>query len=163
MYDEVERVIRSGDVQKAERAFNDMRERFASTAYAQQSGLLVAKMAYDAGKVDVTKNALSWVAEKSSDKGYAAIARLRLAGVLTDAKAYDEGLRLLNAEFPQEFAGLVADRKADIYQLQGKRAEAIAHYQTAYSALGEDAQYRRLIEIKLNALGLDPSKAGVAK
>jgi predicted negative regulator of RcsB-dependent stress response len=163
MYDEVERVIRSGDVQKAERAFTDMRERFASTTYAHQAGLLLAKMAYDAGKPDVAKGALSWVAEKSNDKAYAATARLRLAGVLIDAKAYDDALKLLGAEFPLEFAALVADRKADIYQLQGKRVDAIALYQTAYAALDKEAQYRRLVEIKLNALGVDPSKAGATK
>jgi predicted negative regulator of RcsB-dependent stress response len=120
-------------------------------------------MAYDAGKPDVAKGALSWVAEKSNDKAYAATARLRLAGVLIDAKAYDDALKLLGSEFPLEFAALVADRKADIYQLQGKRVDAIALYQTAYAALDKEAQYRRLVEIKLNALGVDPSKAGATK
>lgn len=163
MYDEVERVVRSGDVQKAERAFTDMRERFAGTTYAQQAGLLLAKMAYDANKPDVAKSALTWMAEKASDKGYASIARLRLAGILMDAKAFDDALKLLDSEFAEEFAGLVADRKGDIFSLQGKRAEAIAQYQKAYSALDEGVQFRRLVEIKLNGLGVDPAKPEASK
>ena len=34
----------------AERAFGDMKERFARTVYAQQAGLLLAKLAVDKDK-----------------------------------------------------------------------------------------------------------------
>ena len=81
MFDEVERVVNAGDPAKMDRAFADMKERFASTTFAQQAGLLVAKQYYSVGKVEAAKAALAWVADKSSDPGYQAIARLRLAGV----------------------------------------------------------------------------------
>ena len=58
MYDEVERVVKGGDVQKADRAFSDMKERFSSTTYTYQAGLLVAKMAFEAGKPEVSKAVL---------------------------------------------------------------------------------------------------------
>ncbi len=161
MFDEVERVVRAGDMDKAERAFSDMRERFASTTYAPQAGLLLAKVAYEAGKADVAKSALTWVVDKSSDKGYAAIARLRLAGVLLDAKAFDEALKTLDGDVTQEFSGLVSDRRGDIYAAQGKRAEAANEYQKAYKALDERSDYRRLVEVKLNALGVNPAAGEV--
>ncbi len=163
MYDEVERVVRTGDVQKAERAFTDMRERFAGTAYAQQAGLLLAQMAYEANKPDVAKSALTWLAEKGSDKGYSSIARLRLVGILMDAKSYDDALKLLDSDFAEEFVALVADRKGDIFSIQGKRTEAIGQYQKAYAAMNEGEQFRRLVEIKLNALGVDPAKGEALK
>ena len=53
MYDEVERVLRAKDPEKVDRAFGDMKEKFGSTAYAQQAGLLVAKSYYEAGKIDL--------------------------------------------------------------------------------------------------------------
>ncbi len=158
MFDEVERVVRSGDVAKAERAFTDMKERFASTAYAQQAGLLFGKMAFESGKADTAKAALTWVAEKSSDTGYQAVARLRLSSLLMEAKAFEEALAVVDKDFPLEFAPLVADRKGDIFSVQGKRAEAIAQYQKAYRGLDERTDYRRLVEVKLNALGASPDK-----
>ncbi len=165
MFDEVERVVNAGDAAKIDRAFADMKDRFASTTFAQQAGLLVAKQYYSAGKVDAAKAALAWVADKSSDPGYQAIARLRLAGVLMEAKAYDEALKQLSGSFPASFEALVADRKGDLFLLQGNRAQAIAEYGKAYKSLEAGADYRRLVEIKLNSLGVDPAgdvKVGAA-
>jgi predicted negative regulator of RcsB-dependent stress response len=156
MYDEVERVVKTGDLAKIERAFSDMKEKFGSTAYGQQAGLLVAKQFFDTGKLDQAKAALTWVAEKSSDSGYQAVARLRLAGVLADSKAYPEAMAQLGAPFPAQFEALVADRKGDILMLEGKKELARAEYDKAYRAFEPRTEYRRLVEVKLNALGVDP-------
>lgn len=159
MYDEVERAIKSGDTAKIDRVFSDMKEKFGSTTYAQQAGLLVAKQYHGAGNIDAAKLSLKWVADKSSDPGYQAIAKLRLAGVLMDAKALDEAWVQLGGTFPAEFEALVADRKGDILLLQGKKAQALAEYEKAFKRLDERTQYRRLVEIKLNSLGVDPTHA----
>ena len=156
MFDEVERLAKLGDVSKVERAFGDMKDRYASTAYAQQSGLLVAKMYHEAGKVDSAKSALQWVASEASDDGYRAIAKLRLAGILAEAKALPDALTQLDGAFPTEFLPLVADRKGDLLILQGKTADAKTQYLKAYKAFDERTEYRRLVELKLNALGIDP-------
>ena len=153
MYDEVERVVATGDVAMAERAFGDMKERFARTAYAQQAGLLLAKLAVDKAKPEAAKSALTWVAEKSTDEGYAAIAKLRLAGLLIGEKAFDAALKLLEGSPSTEFVALFADRRGDVYAIQNKPAEAKAEYQKAYAAFDERSEYRRLVEIKLNAYG----------
>lgn len=159
MYDEVERVVKSADTAKIDRVFADIKDRFASTTYAQQAGLLVAKQYYSAGNVEAAKSALSWVADKSSDAGYQAIAKLRLAGVLMESKAFDEALKQLTGSFPANFEALVADRKGDILLLQGKKKEAIAEYSKAYKSFDERTDYRRLVEVKLNSLGVDPQSA----
>lgn len=159
MYDEVERVVKSADAAKIDRVFADIKDRFASTAYAQQAGLLVAKQYYSAGNVEAAKSALSWVADKSSDPGYQAVAKLRLAGVLVESKAFDEALKQLTGSFPANFEALVADRKGDILLLQGKKKEAIAEYGKAYKSFDERTDYRRLVEVKLNSLGVDPQSA----
>jgi predicted negative regulator of RcsB-dependent stress response len=153
MYDEVERVVATGDVAMAERAFGDMKERFARTVYAQQAGLLLAKLAMDKTKPEVAKSVLTWVAEKSTDDGYAAVAKLRLAGLLIDEKSFDAALKLLDMAPPAEFVALFADRKGDVYAIQSKPAEAKSEYLKAYAAFDERSEYRRLVEIKLNALG----------
>jgi predicted negative regulator of RcsB-dependent stress response len=172
LYDEVERAAQAGDIARVERAFSDIRDKYGRTAYAQQAGLLAAKTLVDQGKSDPAKAALAWVADKSSDEGYQAIARLRLAGILIEAKSYDEALKQLSSAFPREFEPLVADRKGDVYNLQGKKSEAKAEYSKAFKGFQERSEYRRLVEVKLNALGVDtqqlaapaaPAASGAAK
>jgi predicted negative regulator of RcsB-dependent stress response len=153
LFDEVERLVSSNDTEKAERAFAEMKERFPGTAYAPRAGFLLAKMAMDSDKVDTAKAALNWVSEHAADRAYVAIARLRLSGVLMQAKAYDDALKVLSSDVPEEFSGLVLDRRADIFVLQDKKKEAIAEYQKAFKALDERLEYRRLVEVKLGALG----------
>lgn len=162
MFDEVEKVIRGGDTQKAERAFADMKDRFAKAVYTQQAGLMVAKLAYESGKPDVAKTTLNWLADNASDPAYASVARLRLSAVLVEAKAYDEALKVLGAGISEEFAALAADRKGDIYILQDKKPDAKVAYQKAYQAFDVQSEYRRLVGVKLNALGANP-EAGEAK
>jgi predicted negative regulator of RcsB-dependent stress response len=156
VYEEVERAVQAGDLAKAEQGFADAKDKFGGTVFAQQTALLVAQAALDKGKPDVARSALSWVADQSGDEGYRAIARLRLAALHVEAKAYDEALKQLEREVPAEFAPLVADRRGDIFQLQGKKAEAKAEYTKAYRGLEEQSEYRRLVETKLTALGVDP-------
>ena len=160
LYDEVERVAKAGDVAKLDRAMSDMKDKFPGTTYAQQAALLSAKVYFEGGKIEQAKASLSWVAEKSPDEGYRAIARLRLAAVLMESKTYQDALKQLNGTFPVEFAALVADRKGDIFSLQGKRSEARAEYEKAFKTFGERADYRRLVEVKLNALGVNPRADG---
>jgi predicted negative regulator of RcsB-dependent stress response len=162
MFDEVDRLAREGDADKLQRAFDDMKSRFASTAYAPQAGLLVAKTLYDAGKVDGAKDALTWVAEKSTDTGYASVGRLRLAGLLMDNKAYDEALKVLDTGMSEEFSALRADRRGDILLAQGKKPEAKDEFLKAFKLLDERTDYRRLVLVKLNSLGVDPTAQATA-
>lgn len=155
LFDEVERSIQAGDLAKIDRVFADMKERFTSTAYAQQSGLLVAKQYVAVGKLDAAKSALTWVAEKSSDTGYQSVAKLRLAGLLMESKNYDSAQSQLGGTFPAGFEALVADRKGDILMLQGNKPLALAEYEKAYKLFDIRTEYRRLVEVKLNALGVD--------
>ena len=63
MYDEVERAVKSAEGPKIDRAFADMKSRFASTTYAQQAGLLVAKQYYENRNIEAAKAAMAWVAD----------------------------------------------------------------------------------------------------
>lgn len=156
LYDEVERAAQSGDMARVDRSLADMKDRFAGTAYADQAGLLAAKAYYDKGNLDAAKAALTGVADKGKDEGFQSIARLRLAGIFMETKAYDEAIKSLSGTFSKDFASLASDRRGDVLLLQGKKAEAKAEYEKAYKGLDERAEYRRLVEVKLNALGVDP-------
>lgn len=163
MHDELERSVKSGDAARIERALSDMKDKFGGTTYATQGALEAAKALSEKGKTAEAKAALAWAAEKGSDDGLKAVARLRLASMLTGEKAYDEALKQLTGSFPSEFVPLAADRRGDVLLLQGKRSEAAAEFGKAYQGLEKTGgEYRRLVGIKLNSLGIDPD-AGKAK
>jgi predicted negative regulator of RcsB-dependent stress response len=81
------------------------------------------------------------------------VARLRLAGVLLDEKKYDEALKLLSEKSGDAFAMFYADMRGDVLTAQGKTAEARAAYQQALDKSDPNGNYRRLVELKLDALG----------
>ena len=159
LYDEVERMATAADVDKLSRAFDEMKDRFGSTVYAQQARLLLAKTADVGGKTDVVRTALTWVAEHGRDKGYASVAKLRLSGLYIGAGSYAEAEKALDG-IDAEFEALAMDRRGDIFSMQGKKAEAIGAYKAAYARFDSRAEYRRLVEVKLNALGVS-AEAGV--
>ncbi len=159
LFDEVERTAASGDAAKLERAWNDMKERFPGTTFAAQSALLAAKVFQQAEKADAAKSALVWASEHASDEASAQLARLRLANLLTQQKAYDEALKTLSKPFQPAFAGLAADIQGDIAVSQNKPQDAILAYGDAWTKLEDNPEYRRLVAAKLNALGVDPSQA----
>ena len=159
MFDEVERAAGAADLVLAQRAFDDMKQRYASTSYAPQAGLLVAKLAIDGGKDDASAAAmaaLQWVVDNASDDGYRAVAALRLSALMMEAKQYDLAQKTLEAVRAEAFVGLAQDRLGDLYALQNKQADAKAAYLKAFSSLDAASEYRRLIKIKLNALGVEP-------
>ena len=158
LYDAIEAAAAAKDGQRLAQAFSDMRAKHSGTPQASQAGLLVAKVQQEVGKLDLAKEALNWVASSGSDEGYKAIGRIRLSSVLIAQGEYDQALAQLAPDFPPEFRAAIADRKGDIFSLLGKRDEAIAQYKLAYKDFEPSVEYRRLVEIKLNAMGVRPEE-----
>jgi predicted negative regulator of RcsB-dependent stress response len=157
LYDTLEQAAKKPDLQVLERSLADMQDKFSGTTYANQAGLLAAQVLFEKGDATKAMAALQGVANKPVDDGYAALARLRMAGLHLDAKAFDLALKALEGSVPKSFDALFADRKGDVFAAQNKRDEAIAEWKKAYTALDETLEYRRMLEIKLNSFGVDPA------
>lgn len=153
LYEEVQKGVTAKDNAKVQRAATDMFEKFPRTAYAEMTGLTAAKVAFDANDLKNAKARLQWVVDQGQDDEYKAIARVRLAGILLDEKAYDDGLKLLGGEFPAGFASVVADRRGDLLAAQNKTADARAAYQLALEKMDVKNPGRQLIQLKLDAIG----------
>lgn len=162
LYDELDRAASAGDVEKAARAFADLRQRYPGTTYAQQGGLLVAKVQFEKGKADDARASLTWVAEQAKEAEVRTVARLRLAALQAEAKQYDEALKTLDAAKAEGFEALVADRRGDVLMLQGRKDDARAAWQAAYAGMSDKIDYRRLVEAKLTAIGAPPGAASAA-
>lgn len=154
LYDALESAEKAGDADKAARAFADLKERFPRTTYAAQGALLAAKMQFDKGQVDNAKASLSWVAESGAE--YREVAKLRLAGLLIDAKDYDAASKTLDGISSPDYAALVADRRGDIALLLGKPDVAKAEFAKAYAGLDKQLDYRKIVDAKLTSLGAAP-------
>jgi predicted negative regulator of RcsB-dependent stress response len=159
LYEEQQKAAEAKDNAKVLRAATDMQDKFSGTAYAQMSALVAAKTAFSANDTETAKKQLQWVIDHGRDAEYKAIASIRLAGLLLDAKAYDDALKLLAGDFPIQFAGAVADRKGDILVAQDKRDEARSAYQLALDKTDERNPGRQLIQLKLDSIGGAPAKA----
>jgi predicted negative regulator of RcsB-dependent stress response len=158
LYDTVERTAMSGDVGLLDRSVADIEDQFPRTTYAHQAALLAARVYQDKDRATDAKKQLQWVIDKSGDEGYQALARLRLAGLLIQDKAFDDARQQLTAKVPEAFAPLMADRLGDLALLENKPDQALQHYKNAWKGFEPNADYRRLVAVKLAALGADPEE-----
>ncbi len=159
LYEEVEKAVQQGELDKAGRLFTELKERYPRAVSTPQAALTLAKLQIEKDKPDDAKATLNWVAQGAAEEEYRTVAQIRLAGILLDAKQYDEALKALDNAKAPTFAALVADRRGDILLAQGKRAEAVAALQAAWKAMPETVEYRRLIEAKLTVLAAPPQPA----
>ncbi|MBW8779204.1 MAG: tetratricopeptide repeat protein [Burkholderiales bacterium] len=161
MYGELQSAAAAGDAKRAGQILGDMKSKAAKTTYTQLGALLTAKTEADKGDTANAIADLQWVAQNGNDEN-AAVAHLRLAGLLADAKKYDDALKELAQVKPASFAALVADRRGDIALAQGQKDAAVKDWKLAYDGLPETAQYRILVQAKLTAQGAAPAASAAS-
>jgi len=154
-FEALEDAARHNDAESLARlkaAAQTLREDFARTPYANRGALLAAQALYAQQDYDAARAQLEWVA-KGKDTALAAVARLRLAGVLLDQQRYDEALAQLSRP-PAAFVALYADRRGDVLAAQGKHNEARQAWESALADLAEagDSQLMSVIRLKIDAL-----------
>jgi len=82
------------------------------------------------------------------------IARLRLANIMLDEKAYDEALKVLDAKHGAAFDPGFSATRGDVLVAQGKKEEARSAYKAALEkADPKDASLREWVQLRLDALG----------
>ena len=145
---------------KAKDAVAQLVEKFPSTGYASRGALLAAKVAFDAGDLPGAKTQLDWVVANSKELEITSIARLRLAAVLLDQKQYDAAIAALDAKHSGSFDGLFLDMKGDVFNLQGKPADAKTAYEAALVKLDPKGSTKQYTQVKLDAV---TAAAGVTK
>lgn len=154
MFSELERATQAGDVGKGAAVFGNLKADYASTGYAAQAALMVAKLQLDKGKTDEARATLTWAADSAKGTAYRDLARLRLAALQMDAKQYDEAGKTLDGVKSADFAPLVADRRGDLALLQSKPEVAKTEFKKAYDGMDKQLDYRRLLQVKLASLGV---------
>lgn len=157
VYDQLVVSVERKDLAKVREAAGTIFENYGSTAYGQMAALLAAKVYYDAGDLKGAKAPLQWAVDNARNEEFRNVARVRLASILLDEKAYGEALALLPAEASGPYAGEFADRRGDVLVAQGKLAEARAEYKRALEKLDARSPLRRLVQLKLDGIAGEAS------
>ena len=155
LFDEVQGASQAKDAERLKRALADMRSGFPKTTFASQASLLAARSFQEAGDAASSREALQWIVDNGREQAYQAVARLRLAALDLEAGDFGKAMAVLNSPMPAAYEPLAADRRGDVLLAQGKADEARSEYQAAWRAMTDQAEYRRLVEVKLASLGVD--------
>ena len=157
IYAALEQAVAGRDAQKVKAAAGELAEKFGGTSYAALGALVAARQSFDAGDLKTAKAQLTWAAEHGKDE-IRDLARLRLAAVLLDEKAYDDALKQLEAAHAPAFAARFLELKGDVLAASGKKPEARTAYKAALDKGGSREGRggnagRELLQQKLDNLG----------
>lgn len=150
------------DAKRARELAGELIDKYSVTNYAGMGALLAARVQADAGDAKSARVQLAWAAENARDPGLRDLARLRLATVMLDEKAYDDALKQLAVEPAVAFAPRFAELRGDIFVAQGKSVEARNAYDLALAkfdalAKGDENRqrggYKEIVQTKRDSLG----------
>jgi predicted negative regulator of RcsB-dependent stress response len=154
LFDALAKGAQAGDAKAVRDASGTLIESYAGTLYAPMGALTAARFHFERGDPKSAKAQLQWVVDQSSAEDFRDLARLRLAAVLLDEKAYDEALKLLDAKPAAPYEAQYAALRGDLLVAKNQAAEAKAAYKLALEKSGDrDGAFQESVRMRLEALG----------
>src|ERR1700688_4466759 len=126
--------LRLNDHAKSRQIADGLVKDYASSPYADQAQLTVARLDVDDGQLDKAIAPLTKVMNDSKDTELRQIARLRLARVLTDQGKSDEAIKTLAEPMPAAFAVPYHDVRGDAFLAKKAVPDALTEYEAALAA-----------------------------
>ncbi|SRR5260221_2408096 len=154
LYETLAKAAQTGDAKALRDAGGTLAESHPRTLYASMGALVSARFYFERNDLKNAKAQLQWAIDRSPSDDFRDLARLRLAAVLLDEKAYDEALKIADTPHATAYDAQFAALKGDVLVAKGQPAEAKAAYQLALEKAGrEDAAFRESVRMRLEALG----------
>jgi predicted negative regulator of RcsB-dependent stress response len=154
LYDTVAKAAQANDAKALRDAAGTLVESYPRTLYASMGALVAARYYFDRHDLKSAKAQLQWVMERSPSEDFRDLARLRLAAVLLDEKAYDEALKLLEAKPAAAYEAHYAALRGDILLAKNQIEPAKAAYQLALEKSDKkDGAFHESVRMRLEALG----------
>ena len=156
LFDALSRGAQAGDAKAVRDAAGALLEKYPRSLYAAMGALGSARFYFDRGDLKTAKAQLSWAADNARNDDFRDLARLRLAGVLLDEKAYDEALKQLDAPHAEALDAQYGALRGDILVAKGQPKEARSAYRAALDKAEknrENAAFRETLRMRLDALG----------
>lgn len=151
-YDKLIVATEAKDAARIKEVAGGIIEKHGRTIYASLAALQAAKVYHEGADLNGAKAQLRWVIDKSGRPELAATARVRLAGVLLDEKAFDEALKVVSGDVPLSHAVQFADRRGDVLLAMNNVDQARAAYKEALDKASAENPLRAYIQLKLDAL-----------
>lgn len=139
-----------------QRLARQLMDEHASTPYAVDAALMLARHAVETSQLAQAEKHLRWVLEQKPDAETVLLVRTRLARVLIakgDLKAAEEQLQAVDSP---ALLPLVAEIRGDLALQKNDRAAAAKAYAEADQALAARNEQRPVLELKLADVGLTP-------
>ncbi|HYG55336.1 MAG TPA: tetratricopeptide repeat protein [Burkholderiales bacterium] len=154
LYDTLGKAAQAGDAKALRDASGTLVESYPRTMYASMGALVAARFYFDRNDLKSAKAQLQWVIDKTPSEDFRDLARVRLAAVLLDEKAYDEALKVLDAKHGEAYDSQFAALRGDVLVAKNQAAEAKAAYKLALEKAGaRDSAFRESVRMRLEALG----------
>jgi predicted negative regulator of RcsB-dependent stress response len=154
LYETLARAMQAGDAKALRDAGGALLENHPRTLYASMGALTAARFYYDRGDAKNAKAQLAWVLEHAKSDDFRDLARLRLAAILLDEKAYDEALKQLAEKHGAAYDAQYAAARGDVLVARNQAEEARAAYKLALEKAGAgSAAFRESVRMRLEALG----------
>ena len=154
LYDTLAKAVQANDPKAMRDASGALVENYPRTLYASMGALVAARFYFDRNDPKSARLQLQWVIDRSPSEDFRDLARLRLAAIVLDEKAYADALKLLDAKHGPAYAAQYAALKGDLLVARNQPAEAKAAYKLALEKGGsQDAAFRDSVRMRLEALG----------
>ena len=131
MYESLTQHVVDGNLDEAEIVAAELGADYASTTYAAQAKLALARLYMDKNRDQDAADALSEVLASNADEAVKLVARARLARVLLYQGKAQEVVELLEGQSSEAFAAIYNEILGDAYQELGRIEDARAAYENA--------------------------------
>lgn len=154
LYETLTKAAQAGDTKAVRDANGALLERYGGTRYASLGALLAAKYYFERSDLKSARAQLESVVERGDSPELKDLARLRLANVLLDEKAWDEALKVLDAPHGAAFDAQFAVVRGDVLLAKDQPAEAKTAYKLALEKSDpKSAAFREAVSMRIDALG----------
>jgi predicted negative regulator of RcsB-dependent stress response len=145
--------IESGNNDVVDEQANMILNEYDSSEYATMARLALAKTRVEAEDYEKAQQHLQQVIGNAGDSPLAYVARKRLATVQLQMAQFDEALKTLSIDFPEQFGASIEELKGDLYAGQGNKAEAADAYRKAQKSQPGPAN-AEFLQQKIDDLGM---------
>lgn len=153
LFDTLARAAQAGDAKALRDASGALLENYPRALYASMGALTAARFYFARDDLKSAKAQLQWVLEHGREE-FRDLARLRLAAILLDEKAYDEALKLLDEKHDAAFDAQYAAAKGDVLVAKNQASAARDAYRLALEKAGTgNTSFRESVRMRLEALG----------
>ena len=155
-YEQFLNLTAQGAGKEAREAGQAILDTYPKTTYARLTALLLAKLDVDEGKLDEAKKRLQWVIDNAGGPETVALAKSRMAQIILAEGKAEAALQTFEQIDPAR-AKQFAEVRGDILAALGRKQEAASAYAEAKTLLASSGADPRILELKVESLGLEPA------